>query len=198
MSRIRIFIGLGSNMGDRVATLRSAVMRIDNGAIADTVLTNCSHLVETRPMGPAKYPFLNAVIEVAASVDPSIVLAGCLALEREHGRVRTAHWGPRALDLDLLFGITDAGPIFQKTPQLRLPHPGLQQRDFVLAPLAELAPDLRIGDKTSLEWLAALPDTQRTILRKHPEHLLPRARFSGRFSRTKRGDQRASTPSPGG
>ncbi|NUQ00407.1 MAG: 2-amino-4-hydroxy-6-hydroxymethyldihydropteridine diphosphokinase [Armatimonadetes bacterium] len=134
-------IGLGSNLGDRLAYLRGAVSRLQ--AEPGLRLVATSGVYESPPMGPiAQADFLNAAVLIETTIAPRELLARCLAIEAEHGRVREVRWGPRTLDLDLLWveGVT------VEEPGLTLPHPGLAERAFVLRPLAELLPDLVLGD----------------------------------------------------
>jgi 2-amino-4-hydroxy-6-hydroxymethyldihydropteridine diphosphokinase len=135
-SRRRAFVGLGSNLGDRRAFLQSAVEGLS--AAGDVVAV--SPLYETEPMGgpPGQGPYLNAVVELSTEDSPRALLGRCHALEEAAGRVRAERWGPRTLDADLLYveGCT------VDEPDLTVPHPRLWERRFVLAPLADLAPDL--------------------------------------------------------
>ncbi len=129
----RAFLGLGSNLGDRVAYLRSAV-----AATPDLVAV--SPVYETEPVGgpDAQGAYLNLVVELATTRDARGLLALCSELETAAGRVRDVRWGPRSLDVDVLWvqGETVADP------DLEVPHARMYQRRFVLAPLADLAPDL--------------------------------------------------------
>lgn len=136
----RAFLGLGSNLGDRWAHLRRAVGQLQaDGAFA---VTGVSQVYETEPVGgpEGQGPYLNLVIGLALPprTAPFELLVECRRLEAAAGRVRTVHWGPRTLDADVLWieGVT------METPELTVPHPRMWERRFVLAPLAELAPDL--------------------------------------------------------
>ncbi|MHB1710847.1 MAG: 2-amino-4-hydroxy-6-hydroxymethyldihydropteridine diphosphokinase [Acidimicrobiales bacterium] len=137
---VRAFLGLGSNLGDRWAHLRRAVDQLRAGNTAP--VTAVSPVYETEPVGgPAmQSPYLNLVVEVAVAPDsdPYRLLEECRRLEAAAGRVRTARWGPRTLDVDVLWidGVTLA------EPDLTIPHPRWRERKFVLVPLADLAPDL--------------------------------------------------------
>jgi len=163
--RALAYVGLGSNLGDRAATLRAAVAELGAGAMAATELMRCSPVFETRPLGPSLHPFLNAVVELRTQLAPEALLAGLLALEARHGRTRRERWEARTLDLDLLVMTVDGRSLRVHTERLVLPHPELARRDFVLAPLAALRPDLRPnGGATTAELLAALPQEARTIL----------------------------------
>lgn len=128
-------IGLGANLGDRLATLRAAVTDLSELGRVQGV----SSLYETAPVGPPQPDFLNAAVRLDSSLEPLALLRALLAIERRHGRERRERWGPRTLDLDLLFS-----PGVQLVePGLTLPHPELTRRAFALAPLLDVAPDAR-------------------------------------------------------
>ncbi len=147
------YIGLGSNLGDRMAMLRMAIQRLETlGRIA-----RVSSLYETEPVGFLEQPsFLNAVVALDTTLAPADLLGALLGIERDLGRMRSFPNAPRTLDLDLLL-VDDA---ILDTPELTLPHPRLHERAFVLAPLAEIAPELvHPGTgKTMQEILHTLPD----------------------------------------
>jgi 2-amino-4-hydroxy-6-hydroxymethyldihydropteridine diphosphokinase len=149
------YIALGSTLGDRVEMLSSAVGRLDRlGRV-----TEHSSIYETEPVGYRDQPaFLNAVVALETQLEPLPLLRGLLAIERELGRDRSHDLskGPRTLDLDLLV----MGDCVVADEELSLPHPALAQRRFVLAPLVEIAPELRHPQtrQTMAELLALLPD----------------------------------------
>lgn len=128
------YVALGSNLGDREATIRRAAAAIGARRV--------SSIRETEPWGYADQPrFLNAVAEIETELGPRELLERLLAVERELGRERTGpRYGPRTIDLDLLVH----GDAAVAEPGLEVPHPRLAERLFVLEPLAELAPDLEI------------------------------------------------------
>jgi 2-amino-4-hydroxy-6-hydroxymethyldihydropteridine diphosphokinase len=129
----RVFLSLGSNLGDRRRLLGEAI-----GSLGSMV-TTVSSVYETEPVGgPDQGRFLNVVVELATDLPPRELLAVCHRLESGAGRVRTERWGPRTLDVDIIWidGVT------VREPDLEVPHPRMWDRRFVLAPLAELAPDL--------------------------------------------------------
>ncbi len=129
---MRAFLGLGSNIGDRRATLRAAV-----GAIPELVAV--SPVYETEPVGgPDQGPFLNIVVELDTERSPEELLALCQELEQAAGRVRVVRWGPRSLDVDVLL----AGDLTVTTDDLTVPHPRMTERNFVMVPLLDLAPEL--------------------------------------------------------
>jgi 2-amino-4-hydroxy-6-hydroxymethyldihydropteridine diphosphokinase len=133
---VRAFIGLGSNLGDRRGHLARAVATLRRAG--DVVAV--SPVYETEPVGgPAgQGPYLNLVVELLTVDAPRQLLGRCVRLEQEAGRVRTVRHGPRTLDADLLL----VGDEVVHEDDLELPHPRLWERRFVLAPLADLAPDL--------------------------------------------------------
>lgn len=129
----RAYLSLGSNLGDRQRFLTEAV-----GTLGRSVQA-VSAIYETGPVGgPAQHAFLNLVVELDTELTPRQLLAVCHRLESAADRVRQERWGPRTLDVDILCvdGIT------ADEPDLQIPHPRMRERRFVLAPLAELAPDL--------------------------------------------------------
>ncbi len=134
--RRRAFIGLGSNLGDRRALLAAGVEGL--AAAGDVVAV--SPLYETDPVGgPAgQGPFLNLVVELLTADTPRRLLARCQALEVAARRVRAERWGPRTLDADVLYVEGES----VDEDDLTVPHPRMWERRFVLAPLADLAPDL--------------------------------------------------------
>ena len=133
------FIGLGSNLGDRKATIAAALDGLDR--VAGVRVTARSSLHETAPVGgPTDQPmFLNAAARLETSLDAYALLDALLRIERDLGRQRVEHWGPRAIDLDLLL----FADLVLNTPELTVPHPQMHERRFVLAPLAEIAATVR-------------------------------------------------------
>lgn len=156
MRRTRtVYIGLGSNLGDRASYLSAALEQV--GALDGVRVAARSGLYETAPMYLTEQPsFINAVaqLEVAGSVEA--LLLALMQVEAALGRVREVINGPRTMDLDVLL----AGALRLETPTLTLPHPLLHERAFVLAPLMELAPQLvhpTLGETVSQLW-ARCPD----------------------------------------
>lgn len=134
------FVCLGSNLGDSVDILRSALVALDR--LTDTALLRASGLYRTPAWGMTAQPdFTNAVALLETSLAPQALLAGMLRIEREAGRERRVdggdRWGPRTLDLDLLL----FGDAVIDEPGLRVPHPHLHERAFALVPLLEIEPD---------------------------------------------------------
>jgi 2-amino-4-hydroxy-6-hydroxymethyldihydropteridine diphosphokinase len=140
------YLGLGSNLGDREGHLRAAVRLLrEHGVEVETV----SSLYETEPVGefPDQPDFLNAAVRIRTDLDPEPLLDLCKAIEAEQGRMfASPRHGPRPLDVDLLL----LGDLEVEGDRLVLPHPELTSRRFVLAPLLELDPALRLPDGTEL------------------------------------------------
>jgi 2-amino-4-hydroxy-6-hydroxymethyldihydropteridine diphosphokinase len=133
----RVFLGLGSNLGDRAAFLKAALEGI--AALPGTEVVRVSAFRETEPWGVADQPrFLNAVAEIRTPLAPQDLLAALKRIEREVGRTCTFRWGPREIDIDLLL----FGGRRLQAPGLTLPHPHILERDFVWQPLQEIAPDV--------------------------------------------------------
>jgi 2-amino-4-hydroxy-6-hydroxymethyldihydropteridine diphosphokinase len=151
------YFALGSNLGDRAANLNAAIQKLSQ---VDRVnVRRVSPFLDNPAVGgPANSPrFLNAVAELVTTLSPEELLIHLLEVERSLGRVRREKWGPRTIDLDLL--LYDSEVI--QTEQLKVPHPHMHERSFVLQPLAELAPRLvhPISKKTVDEMLAAVRAT---------------------------------------
>ncbi len=147
-----VYLGLGSNLGDREANLREALRRLE---VAGISVVRRSSLYETEPRDILDQPrFLNAVVEASTALFPLQLLAYIRNIEREMGRRRVTPKGPRNIDIDILF----YGRSVIRTPELETPHPRMTERAFVLAPLAEIAPDFRhpLSGKTAGEMLATL------------------------------------------
>jgi 2-amino-4-hydroxy-6-hydroxymethyldihydropteridine diphosphokinase len=143
----RAYLALGSNLGDRLATLQRAVDLL--GARQGIDVRRSSRVYETEPVGPAQPDYLNAVIEVRTDLEPRELLEACLEVEAELGRVRGERWGPRSLDVDLL---TYEDRTMDE-PGLVVPHPRMHERAFVLVPLLELDPDPALPDGRSIDAL---------------------------------------------
>ena len=131
------YIAIGSNLGDKEKNLRRALLLLTQQGVE---VVRVSSFLSTEPYGVTDQPqFLNAVACVRTSLAPLALLDVLLATELAMGRVRLRHWGERNIDLDLLL----YEDVVLDTPRLRLPHPDMQNRDFVLLPLAEIAPELK-------------------------------------------------------
>ena len=130
------YIALGSNLGDKEENLRRALELLEEHGVE---VVKVSTFIFTEPYGVTDQPqFLNAVCQVRTSLEPVALLHTLLGIEQEMGRVRLRHWGERNIDLDLLL----YEDVVMDTPELKLPHPDMQNRDFVLLPLFEIAPEL--------------------------------------------------------
>ena len=146
-----LFVGLGSNLGDRPRFLRSSVSALQS--ISGMRLRQCSQFYLTHPFGgPLQPNYLNAVARFETSCSPQETLCFFQKVELQYGRRRVVENGPRTLDLDLLW----YGGISWKDAHLVLPHPRMGERDFVLRPLTELAPHLPLPDGTAQQCLHQL------------------------------------------
>jgi len=133
---MRAFIAIGSNLGDRTGNVREAVRLVADGVKASLVAM--SSLYETEPWGVKEQgPFVNAAMIVETPLAPSELLAHLKSVEASMGRTRTVRWGPRTIDLDIIF----IEEMVIEAEGLRVPHPGADERAFVMVPLAEIAPD---------------------------------------------------------
>lgn len=147
------YLGLGSNLGDRLASLQRAVDLL--GAEAGIALTRCSRVWETDPVGgPPQPDFLNVVVRAEIGLSPRELLAACQRVEAALGRVRDVRWGPRTVDIDIL--LIDGQEIDE--PGLVVPHARLHERAFVLMPLLEIEPDPVLPDGVRLVDVRLGPD----------------------------------------
>jgi 2-amino-4-hydroxy-6-hydroxymethyldihydropteridine diphosphokinase len=128
-------VGIGSNLGDRRSTLDAAVDRI--AELPRTRVLARSEIRETAPVGPPQGPYLNGALRVMTAFDPEPLLEALLDIERGLGRIRGHKWGPRTVDLDILW----IRGVSLWTPRLSVPHPHLAERLFALEPLVEVCPD---------------------------------------------------------
>lgn len=155
------YLGLGSNLGNRMAFLRSGRDTLVDRS--DIVLIRTAGVYETEAVGgPPDNPlFLNTVLQIETSLEPRDLLATCLGVEDEFGRSRPVRWAPRTLDIDILFYADQV--ICEES--LTIPHPRLQERPFVLAPLRELAPELRhpLLDQTIDELAAGCAGVEKLV-----------------------------------
>ena len=144
------YVGFGSNLGDPARTLRLALARVASLGRLEAV----SPIYRTAPIGGvAQSDFLNGVAHVRTELEPEPLLLGLLAIELEFGRERTVRFGPRTLDLDLLW----YEGVERSDDRLTLPHPRAHEREFVLRPLCDIAPGLELHGRTAADLLAALP-----------------------------------------
>lgn len=155
-------LGLGSNIGDKRAALDAAIVRLAGGG-APAVAR--SSYYRTEPWGFTEQDwFVNACIVVETALSPEALLSLCLEVERALGRTRGIRWGPRIIDIDLL----TYDDLRLDSPNLRLPHPAILDRTFVLVPLAEIAPDLVIDGVSIADALARLGSSSITKLHEEP------------------------------
>lgn len=131
------FIGLGSNMGDKIANVKKAIEEL--GKIPGNEVLAISSLYKTEPVGDIEQDwFINAAAKIETALSPQRLLKTLLDIEKDMGRVREIKWGPRIIDLDILL----YDDLILEEEGLIIPHPYLHERGFVLAPMAEIAPDV--------------------------------------------------------
>lgn len=151
-----VYVGLGSNLDDPLAQVQRAFDEL--GTFPGTRLVLHSSLYASEPLGPSGQPdYINAVALLHTSLAPLALLEELQLLEKAHRRTRSQHWGPRTLDLDILLYADRQIDL----PRLRVPHPQMHSRNFVLAPLCEIAPDLVVPGRGRVEQLLAQSDDRR-------------------------------------
>lgn len=158
---MRVYMGLGSNLGDREGFIRAAIEALERAPQLRVVRR--ARLYESQPLGVTDQPwFLNTVVELETTLSPRELLARCKQIERALGRQDRERYGPREIDLDILL----YGDIVLHEPDLIIPHPELHRRRFVLVPLLELAPQqIHPATRQPLRRaLAALDDAQEVNL----------------------------------
>jgi 2-amino-4-hydroxy-6-hydroxymethyldihydropteridine diphosphokinase len=142
---MKAYLSLGSNLGDRAYYLGSAIAAL--GKEEGIRVLRESSIYETEPLGLTAQPdFWNMVLEIETDLEPLALLRVCQQIENDLGRKRILHWGPRTVDIDLLLYDNIVG----NSTELILPHPRLEEREFVLAPLRELRPDLILPSGISI------------------------------------------------
>lgn len=151
---VKIALGLGSNLGDRQAQITLA---LDSLAMHPHIdLLSVSSLYQTPPWGKTDQPtFFNAAALAETDLAPRILLEAVLGIERSLGRLRGELWGPRTIDIDILL----YGSERIDEPGLTIPHPRIQERAFVIRPLADVAPEAEIAGRSVNDWLATLDVT---------------------------------------
>ncbi|MCL2336844.1 MAG: 2-amino-4-hydroxy-6-hydroxymethyldihydropteridine diphosphokinase [Firmicutes bacterium] len=153
---IRCYIGLGSNQGDSKAIIEEALAQLNEAAGIEVL--RVAPLYRTAPQGYLEQDdFINTVAEIDTSLGPEALLACLQRIENRLGRVRTVHWGPRTLDLDLLL----YGDETVSLPNLQAPHPRMGQRAFVMVPLADLNGQLRLAGEPVAATAKRLAGEQR-------------------------------------
>jgi 2-amino-4-hydroxy-6-hydroxymethyldihydropteridine diphosphokinase len=154
---VEVYLGLGSNLGDRLANLQGALDRLN--ATDGLRIVASSRVWETDPIGGPDQPeFLNAVVRGDTELRPLDLLAATQAVESSLGRIREVRWGPRTIDIDI--ELID-GLLIDEDPVLTVPHPRMSQRAFVLFPLLDLTGDLTLPDGTRLTEVRLGPDASR-------------------------------------
>lgn len=149
--KVEATLGLGGNLGDPVAAFAAALARLRDHAGIN--LKAASSVWRTAPWGKLDQPeFRNMAVLIETSLSADDLLSLCLAIEREGGRERRERWGPRTLDIDIL----TYGEAVIDRPGLQIPHPRIAERAFVLAPLAEIAPAIMIGERSVAALSAAI------------------------------------------
>lgn len=149
-----VYLSLGSNLGDREANIRNALNSL--AQYPNIHLEKVSSFYETAPVGNIDQPdFINAVARIETDVSPMEIFYTCMEIECEMGRVRNLKWETRVIDIDILL----YDNVTVHTSELTVPHPRMMERAFVMAPLAEIAPDIKLpGGKTPGEILIILKD----------------------------------------
>ncbi|MGL4489066.1 MAG: 2-amino-4-hydroxy-6-hydroxymethyldihydropteridine diphosphokinase [Rhizobiaceae bacterium] len=163
-----VLIGLGGNLGDPLAAMREALRRLD--ADEHCKLVSGSSVWRTPPWGLTDQPdFLNACAKLTTSLSPRSFLELCLKIEQDLKRVRDVRWGPRSIDIDILF----FGDQMISEPGLMVPHPRIAERAFVLVPLAEIAGERNINGRTLAQLAFASDQTGMKKLEDKGWHKLP-------------------------
>lgn len=151
MQKQRVYLSLGSNQGDKRAYLKEAVRRLDN--LEKSRIIRISSLYETAAWGRTDQDnFYNLVLVLETELEPLELLDRTQKIELDLGRTRQVHWGPRTLDIDLLI----FGQLELDLNRLKIPHPHMLKRRFVMEPLAEIAPELEINGRRSRDYLEEL------------------------------------------
>lgn len=150
-------LGLGSNIGEKAENIRAALELLAKPG--DIEVVRVSKLYRTAPWGVTDQDwFVNACASVRTALSPVELLRRCLGVEAEMKRVRERHWGPRIIDVDVL----TYGDETSDTAELKLPHPRITERGFVLVPMADIAPGLVLNGRTIVEWRDAI-DTSDVV-----------------------------------
>ena len=148
----RAYLSIGSNLGDRINYINKAIEKLKQNNIK---IIKSSNIIETEPYGYKEQgKFLNMAVEIDSDLEPFELMELISRIESELGRIRTVRWGPRVIDIDIIF--YDSLTINE--PDLKIPHPDMQNRLFVLKPLQEIAPDFvhPVLNKTITELLESL------------------------------------------
>ncbi|TRW48172.1 2-amino-4-hydroxy-6-hydroxymethyldihydropteridine diphosphokinase [Aliidiomarina halalkaliphila] len=146
---VKVYVGLGANLGNPAQTLSAVLNDLRQADFVDDLVS--SSLYASKPMGPQDQPdYVNAVARFNTDLPPIALLDALQGLEQDYGRVRGQRWGARTLDIDILL----YGDQRLSLPRLTVPHSGLELREFVVVPLAEIAPDLDLPSGNSVKSLA--------------------------------------------
>ena len=162
----KVYLGLGSNLGDRISNLKRAVEGLEK--TGEISLLSSSSYYETKPAGFEAQPkFINMAIKIETSLHPVKLLDTVKKIEKEIGRAESFRWGPRNIDIDILL----YGDETVKEPELEIPHPRMEERAFVLVPLSEIGGDAKhpLTSETVEEMRAKLQDTN-SIKKVESEH----------------------------
>ncbi len=158
----QVFVGLGSNLSDPIKQVNRALRSLDE--LAQTRMVSCSKLYGSAPQGPQDQPdFVNAVCLLETQLTPMDLLLALQGIEQAQGRVKKRHWGERLIDLDILL----FDDLTVSLPELTIPHVEIANRDFVLIPLFEIAPDASVPNQGSVRSLISRLNTSYL----HPIHL---------------------------
>ncbi len=163
----RVYLSLGSNLGDRLENLRAGLARLPAYGVYPVQM---SRVYETTPVGetPDPRPYLNLGVWAETELAPLALLQAVKTIERELGRTETQQrWLPRTLDIDII--LYDS--VVMENPELTIPHPRMCERAFVLIPLYEMTPDLVLPDGTPLRTLFLQPEVQSQEVRPYDAHL---------------------------
>ena len=164
MKRFTVYLGLGSNLGEREKILNRAAGALKT--VRETTVVWTSSVYETDPYGKKEQPkFLNAVLQLETGLQPQELLLETRNIEANIGRTHTERWGPREIDIDILLY---EGLVFEDQ-NIRVPHPELDKRKFVLVPLREIAPNCvhPVSGMTIAELSTDCPDTTRVVRSSH-------------------------------
>ncbi len=148
----RAYLSIGSNLGDRINYINKAIEKLKQNNIK---IIKSSNIIETEPYGYKEQgKFLNMAVEIDSDLEPFELMKLISRIESELGRIRTVRWGPRVIDIDIIF----YDSLIINEPDLKIPHPDMQNRLFVLKPLQEIAPDFvhPVLNKTITELLESL------------------------------------------
>ncbi|UEX89950.1 2-amino-4-hydroxy-6-hydroxymethyldihydropteridine diphosphokinase [Staphylococcus ratti] len=155
---VDVYLGLGSNIGNRAEQLKDAIERI--GQLNDVDIQHVSSMYETKPVGYVAQPdFLNLCLHVKTTCTPEVLLEKCLTIEKDLHRVRKERWGPRTMDIDILL----YGDKIIETDRLTIPHPRMTERAFVMIPLNEIAS--QVVEPRSQKTIHSLVQSDETVVK---------------------------------